>query len=321
MWILFVLLAAILLYIILTILFSLVSYRIMFCRHPCSLEYAKAWGLKRQEYTRAFLDLPWEPIRIYSEQRDTDIAGLTLRGKPPAGTVIILHGISWNRYECYKYARGFVDKGWNVVIFDLPGHGDSPRGRSKTPAFGYMEKWDLDKVVDWARDHYKHVPLVLVGVSMGAATVLQYAPIGVPMGKPRPEWKVDAIIADCSYSSAGDELRSRIKALHIPGLFGKPMYFLMNTMLNFFRGYTLEAISPKSSVLESPVPILFIHGKNDRYVPTEMSVSMAEMRKTLGAGPTELLLINGASHAKSVLVDPETWFKGTFDFIERYVKT
>ena len=319
MWFLYFLLAALSVYIFTVIVLTLISYRMMFCPKIHSLEYARASGLERNEFDEAYLDLPWEPISVFSEKRDTCIAGLTLRSDIHTGTVIFVHGITWNRYGDYKYARGFTERGWNVVVFDLPGHGASPGGKLKTPAFGYLEKWDLDAVVDWTRKHYRQTPIVLVGESMGAGTVLQYAPVGAPRGKSPEEWKIDAIIADCSYSSAGDELSARLRALHIPGLFRNPVCLLVSGLLYLLRGYTLDIISPKRAVLESPVPILFVHGSEDRYVPTEMSVSMAENRKKAGAGPAELLIVEGATHAKSIVVNPKLWFSKAFAFIDTYV--
>jgi fermentation-respiration switch protein FrsA (DUF1100 family) len=63
--------------------------------------------------------------------------------------------------------------------------------------------------------------------------------------------------------------------------------------------------------------MLFIHGGDDTYVPVRMSLLMVEKRKEAGTGPVSFVLIHGASHAKSIIVDPDAWFKAAFEFIDR----
>jgi dipeptidyl aminopeptidase/acylaminoacyl peptidase len=87
--------------------------------------------------------------------------------------------------------------------------------------------------------------------------------------------------------------------------------------MKLVRHYTLEDASPLNGALSSPVPMLFIHGGDDTYVPARMSVLMAEKRREAGIGPSALALIPGAGHAKSIVVDRETWFREAFDFIDR----
>ncbi|QQO09260.1 alpha/beta hydrolase [Breznakiella homolactica] len=310
-------------YLLLVAVLTLAGYIIMFRPRFHSLEYSLAQCIERKEFDPAVLDLPWETVSVFSSVRNASLAVYALAGNPGSsasgvvpGTAVILHGLSWTHYGALKYARGFIEKGWNTVVFDLGGHGASPAGTIPAPAYGYYEKYDLDAVVDWTRSRFPGaVPLVLIGESMGAATVLQYAPLGAPAGTPRKEWKMDVVAADCSYTSMKDAMGARLKALHIPDCIGIPARTLVSFFLRRFRGYTLSDASPEKACMESPVPILFIHGEADRYVPTKMSVEMAEKRTAAGSGPTELVLVRDASHAKSVLVDPGTWFGSVFDFI------
>jgi pimeloyl-ACP methyl ester carboxylesterase len=143
--------------------------------------------------------------------------------KESAGTAVFVHGITWTRYGMLKYMGPFIDRGWNVLAVDLPGHGDSPRGNRSVPAYGYHEKYDIDAVVDWVRNRFgTNRPVILVGESMGAGTVLQYAPLGAAPGTDPSTWKVQAIIADCPYSSAADELDARLADTGIPRFIAKP---------------------------------------------------------------------------------------------------
>ncbi len=297
------------------------SYILMFNPQFQDLEYCRTWGLEHDEFDQAMLDLPWELVRIHSSYRDAPVAAMVLgTSKESAGTAVFVHGITWTRYGMLKYMGPFIDRGWNVLAVDLPGHGDSPRGNRSVPAYGYHEKYDIDAVVDWVRNRFgTNRPVILVGESMGAGTVLQYAPLGAAPGTDPSTWKVQAIIADCPYSSAADELDARLADMGIPRFIAKPVHKLVDILLYLYRGYHLADPSPKTAVLQSPVSILFIHGEADTYVPTWMSQKMADHRRSIQAGPTDLLLVPEASHAKSVMVNRDLWFSRVFDFLDQHL--
>ena len=222
-----------------------------------------------------------------------------------------------------RYARRFHERAWNVVVYDLAGHGDSvaPRALSRAPSFGFYEKDDLAAVVAAARSRFHgQGPVVLVGESMGAATALQYAPIGAPRGAARADWSVDAVVADCPYSSAAEELDWRLEETGVPRFVADSAAGLVAALLSRLRGFRPADAAPERSILETAVPILLIHGADDRYVPTSMSVRMAEDRRRSGIGPTELLVVSGARHAKSVSTEPDAWFSTVFAFIDRFAR-
>lgn len=302
---------------------ALISYRKMFIPAFNTLDHSLSYALENGETDAAFVALPWETVRIESPRRGSYLEALVLPSSAPspAGIAVFVHGITWTRYGMLKYMRPFVDAGWHVVAPDLPGHGGSPQGTIAAPAFGYEEKHDLGAAVDWSRLRFgAELPVVLIGESMGAATVLQYAPLAAPALAPRSSWKISAAVADCSYSSAEEELRARLAATGIPSFLARPAVPLVSALLRARRGYGLDDPSPERAVLETALPILFIHGSEDTYVPTAMSVRMAELRRAAGAGPTELLIVEGARHAKSVLVDPTGWFAAVFNFLENYAE-
>ncbi|GHV32564.1 hypothetical protein AGMMS4952_23140 [Spirochaetia bacterium] len=230
-----------------------------------------------------------------------------------ADSVILLHGIVADHYTMIKYAQGFIERGWNVVMVDLPGCGDSPEGTCPIPSFGYHEKYDLDAVVDWTRSRFPGAShLILAGESMGAATALQYLPIGAQ--------KIDGIIADCPFTSAADMAITIYRLSHVPVCIAYPALALGNIFIRIFRGYSIYTVSPLRDVLSGPTPVLFIHGGDDHFVPTRMSVRMTEARQQAGFTATALEIFDGAAHAESVRVDPDRWFRGVFAFIDTYCR-
>jgi fermentation-respiration switch protein FrsA (DUF1100 family) len=310
-------------YLLALVIIDLIAWRRLFMRPLHSLEYSRQRCLENGEFERGLESLPWENAFVFSPQRRGRIAVYALKALPEysgadAGTLIVLHGLTWTHYGSFKYARGFIERGWNVVLMDMGGHGASERGRLPVPAYGYFEKYDLDAVVDWALTRFPgQGPLILAGESLGAATVLQYAPLGAPPRTPREAWKIQGVIADCSYSTMADAVDARLGNIHVPYVLAFPARKLLSLLLKGLWNYALEDASPLNGALSSPVPMLFIHGGEDTYVPFRMSVLMAEKRRAAGTGPAALVIIPGAVHAKSVIVDRETWFREAFDFIRR----
>jgi fermentation-respiration switch protein FrsA (DUF1100 family) len=310
------------LYILALLIIDLTAFRQLFKRPLNTLEYSRRRCLESGEFDPALEELPWETVPVFSPKRNASIAVYALPARKPyagtpAGTIIVLHGLTWTHYGSFKYAGAFIERGWNAVLVDMSGHGASGAGAIPVPSYGYFEKYDLDAVVDWVLARFPVRPLVLIGESLGAATVLQYAPLGAPLGAQKETWKIQGIIADCPYSSMAGAVDARLKHFHVPFFLAGPAQKIISSVIRRTRGYALEDASPLEGSLSSPVPMLFIHGAADDYVPAEMSVFMAEKRKEQAAGPVSLVLIDGAAHAKSIVVDPEAWFNAAFEFIGR----
>ncbi|MNC49776.1 hypothetical protein D3C75_989770 [compost metagenome] len=86
---------------------------------------------------------------------------------------------------------------------------------------------------------------------------------------------------------------------------------LVNRRLNRKAGFRLEQVSPIQAVENSLLPVMFVHGTEDTYVPTQMSKDMYEVKQ----GEKKLLLIPQAVHANAYSVDPENYSKETIQFI------
>ena len=81
------------------------------------------------------------------------------------------------------------------------------------------------------------------------------------------------------------------------------------------EGFSIYDIGPDRATLETEVPILFVHGLADDYVPWKMSVVMAERRRReLPEALTVLRLVPEAKHARSIAVDPEGYVQALREF-------
>lgn len=215
---------------------------------------------------------------------------------------ILSHGLGCAKYDCIKYADIFLKLGFVVILYDHRNHGLS--GKAPT-SMGYYEMFDLKKIVDWCYKSYgENIKIVTHGESMGAATVLMH--LGI-------DQRVSCAIADCSYSDLKQLLIHQLKQFyHLPRCI-----ISMGSILTFVRaGFSYRQVSPMKVVRQTNIPIMFIHGKKDNFVPTWMSKEMYSTKKDKKA----LYLVAGARHAESCLVSREGYEKRVREFLRKYMK-
>ena len=260
-----------------------------------TLEEARDW--QERHY-----DLSWyDPL----EKEDYTVAGeggyvlhtQLLKNPAAAGRfVIISHGYTDNRFGALKYASMYLDQGFNVVIYDLRGHGlNEPAPCTYTA----LERKDLLAVIRDTRERYAGITLLgLHGESLGAATS-----VAVLEEKP----PVDFVVADCGFATIAQVLRGVVAMNHLPA-------FLVDVASVWSKircGYSYSQMRPVDSLKDNTVPILFIHGGNDSFILPENSEQMKNATK----GPAEMHLIPNAAHAMSMIDQPETYRRYVADFL------
>jgi uncharacterized protein len=294
---------------LLILLLGWVSYRGMIHYRMRDEDATRRASLESGEIDESVFDLPWIEEELASP------TGCTLRLHALAGSsgvALFHHGIGWGWVGMIRYMELFRAEGWTTVAFDSRGHGGSGGGR---PSYGFYEKADLKVVADWALgsvDGAARFPheggFVAFGLSMGAATVLQYAPL---------DPRLDAVIADCPYSSAIAELEYRLKSAMVPRPFRSLVVLVADAFCRRLEGFSLRDADPGRAILETGVPIFFIHGLEDRFVPWRMSVVMAETRRRrLPEAVTELLLVPGARHSACIEADRARYAEALRGFLE-----
>ncbi len=248
-----------------------------------------------------FLAAPYEEVSIRSHD------GLTLTGRyyhhADGGPLEIqCHGYKGNpiRDFCgtWKIAR---EAGRNVLLINQRCHGGS---EGHTITFGILERQDVLAWVSYANSRFGKVPMLLNGVSMGAATVLMVSAMELPEN-------VRGIIADCPYDAPSNIIQKVLgQDMGMPVRVQYPLIHLGGIVYGRFN---LEAASPIQAVTEATVPILLIHGDDDRFVPYEMSCNLH------AAAPEkiEFHTIPGAGHALNYVHSPESYTRIINAFTER----
>ncbi|MDA9462874.1 Hydrolase of the alpha, beta superfamily [Enterococcus mundtii 3F] len=219
-------------------------------------------------------------------------------------TAIVAHGYMGDAETMANYAKMFHDLGYNVLVPDARGHGKS---EGDYIGFGWHERKDYVKWIDQVLEtNGQSEEIVLYGISMGAATVMMTS------GEPLPT-NVKAIIEDCGYSSVNEELAYQLNELFSLPPF--PLIQVTSLMTKIRAGYFFGEADAIKQLEKNKLPMLFIHGDADTFVPYEMLDKVYQATK----GPKEKYVVPGAEHAKAYSVDPENYQKTVSNFLEKYV--
>ena len=218
--------------------------------------------------------------------------------------LVAMHGwrSSWNM-DFGMIADFWHNEGCSILFAEQRGQNKS-EGEYMT--FGYMERYDCLDWVNFVNERTENrYPVYLAGVSLGASTVLMAAGLDLPEN-------VKGVIADCGFSSAygiwSHVVKVNMKLSY--GLRGK----VIDAYCKKHIGATSKEISTVEAMRKTKLPILFIHGSDDMFVPLEMSF---ENYKACAA-PKEILVVPGAIHGQSYDVDRRKYESANKFFWDKY---
>ena len=254
---------------------------------------------------RDALAIPYEPVTVSS------CDGLTLFGKfypasASAPWLILFHGYRSGAERDFCGGLPFgVRSGFNVLLVDQRAHGKS---QGKCLTFGIKERYDCLRWVDYARARGgDDAKIILYGMSMGAATVLMAEELALPR-------HVAGIVADCGYSAPSAIIKKVLQDMHYPMF---PTYALLRLGGKLFGGFDIEEASAAEAMEQCVIPVLFIHGEDDRFVPCDMSrENFAHCR----CAEKELLTVPGAGHGVSYMADKDAYLHAVSTFLKRVLE-
>ncbi|WP_410515049.1 alpha/beta hydrolase [Paenibacillus sp. BR2-3] len=221
-------------------------------------------------------------------------------------TVIIAHGYSGKGKDMGAYAKIYADQlGYNVLIPDARGHGES---EGHYIGFGWHERRDY---LQWIRyvieETGPEAKIVLHGVSMGGATVLMTSGEDLP-----PQVKV--IVSDCAYTSVKAQLSYQLRRMYrLPGF---PFVHSASLVTRLKAGYSFGEAYALKQVRKAQVPILFIHGDADTFVPFSMMNELYEACRS----PKERWIVHEEGHGISYDKDKAGYVSRVTGFVTKYVK-
>ena len=250
-------------------------------------------------------------LELNSTQKSIFSDGLFLCGLYAENTLshryaIICHGYSSKSAHMSYFAKMFYDRGFSVLAPDARAHGESG---GNVRGMGYLERRDIIK---WIKEIEKTDPMaqiVLYGISMGGATVL------FTSGESDLPSSVRAVIADCAYTDVYSEIASAVKSyVPIPAF---PLVDAASLLCKIRGSYSFKEASVTEAVKKSTTPTLFIHGSADTFVPFSMLQEIYDSAQC----EKDMLVIDGASHARSATHNPEAYWGKVEEFIEKYFES
>ncbi|MBQ8856565.1 MAG: alpha/beta hydrolase [Lachnospiraceae bacterium] len=215
--------------------------------------------------------------------------------------VVCFHGYTSQGMKDYIGLSGYYLKnGYAMLLVDERAHGQS---EGTHIGFGCLDRHDALKWINWVIEKCgENVEILLHGTSMGGATVLMTSGLELPK-------QVKGIVSDCAFTSPKEVFSHVLKSMyHIPAF---PIMQIADFMNRKLSGYGLDECNAAREVKKAEVPILFIHGSGDTFVPC----SMCETIYKNCASPKKKLIIEGAAHAESYYKDTKAYENALTEFI------
>ena len=214
---------------------------------------------------------------------------------------IVVHGWRDTAIKFMMIARIYELAGYNVLMPELHAHGLS---EGEAVQMGWKDRKDVLHWMSVASELFGTNDFVIHGVSMGAATTMCVS------GEKMPECvKNIRFIEDCGYTSVWDEFSYELKEEF--GLSDFPLMYATSLLCKIKYGWSFGEASPIKQVGKCPYPMLFIHGDNDTFVPSEMVYPLYEAKQ----GEKEIWITKGTEHARSYADYREEYVKRVREFV------
>lgn len=254
---------------------------------------------------KPFRELPFESADIISFD-GLRLHADFLRGEPGTKvTMIFCHGYkseaAFDFAAMYDFYRSL---GYNLVYLNMRAHGKS---EGKYIGFGALDRFDVQMWTKKLAELFPDTSIFLHGMSMGAASILQSADLELDPA-------VCGIIADCGFSSTNEVFRNLVGGLyHLPAT---PLVDIFEAVNRMTAGYGFSDADSVRSMEKSRLPLAYICGDCDRYVPLDMA-----MRIYNACVQDKVLLIaKGAGHAASFMTENEKYRNLITEFINTHRK-
>lgn len=250
-----------------------------------------------------------DPGALGLDFSDVDIA--TELGDAPAWLVpaadaggrwaIHVHGRAVRRPETLRAVPIFHEAGYTSLVVSYRNDGEAPRSPDHRYALGDREWLDVDAAMRYAVDHGAR-EIVLVGWSMGGATVLQALTrsphrdrvSGVVLESPVVDW-----VTALDFQVALRRLPIFVRA-GVVWLFSHPWGRVFTGLV---EPLDIDRLDFVARARELDRPVLVLHSRDDGFVPSTASHALAVARPDI----VTFEEFAGAAHTKLWNFDRERW--------------
>lgn len=230
-----------------------------------------------------------------------NLKGSFVRSPVSKNVVMLAHGYTGCGYDMSEIARVYNEEfGYSVLMCDARAHGKS---EGDYIGFGWLDRLDYLEWIDWLISELgDDCSIIMHGISMGGATVLMTAGEKLPPN-------VKAVISDCAFTSVYDEVSYVMKKWY--RLQDEEMLQKVSKKSKEIASYSFEEASTLEQVKKITIPVLFIHGEDDNFIPLWMVYALYSECKS----PKKLFTVPLAKHGTSSRVEPEKYQKEIEEFL------
>ncbi len=261
---------------------------------------------------------PWlDSLQSHRALRDTFVSaenGIRLHAlyaeavHPTPYTAVIVHGYTDNAVRMlhigYLYHH---DLQYNILLPDLRYSGLSDGTHLQ---MGWLDRLD---VLRWMQTAYSRFSredhearIVVHGISMGGATTVCVS------GEPQESY-VRCFVEDCGFTSVWDEFEGELRQqFRLPAF---PLLYTADYLTRWRYGWGFREASACRQIVKCTLPMLFIHGDKDTFVPTWMADSLYAAKP----GTKELWKTAGVGHASSYRTYPHKYTEKVRTFVSKYM--
>lgn len=243
---------------------------------------------------------------------------------PARGMVIFAHEFGSVRASCLRYCESLLESGYDLFTFDFRGHGFSAIESGYRPRHWPSDREQADMlgaiafVSNWLEEQGRPRAVGLFGISRGAGAAIMAA---------EESADVRAIVVDGAFSNdtlieymmkrfATTFARIKVIARNHPAFVWRVLRWML--FRDCARRFNCRFPSLRKVVSRlSHMPILFIQGEKDSYIPVEQAVELHKLAR----GPKELWVVEGAKHNQSVLTAPREYARRLNSFYDRFLAT
>lgn len=265
--------------------------------------FVKTWKLFAGfKYPRSVITktplFPFDTVRLETKQGITIDCWYSRPDTVAKGTVILFHGLSINKSFILSEAAAFRFQGYNVLMVDLRGHGNSD---GNTTSIGFYETEEVKLAYDYIKEKGEK-NIFLWGMSLGAVVIIK--------AFSDYDLKPSGVILEMPIESLQSFLEGRSKLLGFPG---EPFGFLVTAWVGIERGFNGLGFKMPKYVGKINCPVLLQAGTKDVYTSEKQTRNIFD---NIAISSKRLVIYEDAGHQSFLGFDPFRWKEEVSKFMD-----
>ncbi|MGB8816625.1 MAG: alpha/beta fold hydrolase [Rhizobiaceae bacterium] len=235
---------------------------------------------------------------VLKAEGEPELAGWVSPGTAKCGVVLLLHGRGSNKTAVAERARMLHGGGMSVVMFDLPGHGESG---GETRGFGYQEIGAVARMADYIKARFPDRKTAAVGASLGAASLVLA----------QDHFKPDAYVLEELFTTLQETTAQRMRLPLLKDAQAK----IMLAQLPWRLGFSADDVRPLDKMATISSPVLLLAGSDDPFVDPAQTLRIFDAI----SAPKQLFVFKGAKHQNLQAYDPATYKTNVLPFVQKAI--